>query len=1478
MVAEHHEEQPAAGARLATLRRKLNALGIGPAETLDPKSLPLAERLTDDLGRGDSLQRALLAQTVKSEALQRENARLLQEHGQLHVRAIREAEAADVRVTEADAAVHRIQAELAEARFWRGEANAKIKELTDTNAQLRQRVAEMERTLSQGPKGFGGEQVKNRESARIALVSQADQCAPRSMQLTLAEVKAADVTRIGQERIAQLESELHACQTQHEEDAKQFTSLQAQLVARDAEIQRVLSLLETGRDMKGLTSEYQAQESERIIASLNEQLDVLTVRLHALEADASEKKRLEAALKIVEAEKADILEQLKHNELDALPSMQPLAQSDENISSDQVSATALSQVVRLQRYRIDLTDCMQSLPRVISVPGRELVQSLQDAEALRKSRTAMEAEVNVLRSQLDEARSQATAVNSKLRAAQQSQESKDEELSKRQEEVKSLHTLLATRAEDLQKANARVNELVEDIQQHCAMVARLQQEGAFKEERIGDLTAAVVSLKEALQERDSANSSVTSCLVHAREDIARLEALLAAVEADRTELMHQGEDNAEAKARAAAAMQSLQEERNRLQRQCNNLEEAIKSARARTEELQEAKSLLDIEHSKMRSALEAANREHVVVVEEVQSKTAQLAEAEAQCRALALEADKKSGLQLKLQSMQEELTTLRQRCETLSSAKGQLNTELVKAVDECGALKIQLQALERQAKTSGNEVDRLTLQTEELEHQLASARTSAMALHSERDSLQASLNRVSAELRQTRSAQQEAALAANAKTTALSKVERRCTFLENRAKELAEQLQDAQNQLQQTQEALRNVAVQEEALRQEKAALLREIQSVQTECEQMREEQASCADIQNKDRANAAAAASELQNCRAKLAEREKEVESLKGLVSKLDKARNDMAEKQRTTAAKLKLMEEKVAEVQKEVTSAREGEQERRNEVAHLRGVVRALDEERDRMQAELDSRAEEALALRRTSQALQLRTEELGSILATAEGRIESLRAQAQQSTAEATSALERVRRHEEIEAALHADLQSKKGELQAVAEDLATMTREQQAKNSELLHVAAERNAAVNDLREVMNNLASCEQLVVAKEKELEGFLGVYHNLEQEHAHVTETLHQCMQQSQDQRAASGNLAETLHYYENHARALEEENTRLAIHLQEYEVRVDTLTRESQAAIAASERQTTECATLRQQLQVAQRASTELDRKLKATQRDLAAAEAGVRMLRSQTAQAQQAQEVEAETSALHQARASELEGLLNSMRMAQLTVSSSSTDAGSAKDGRTEDVVALRAEREMLAAEVVKLQRQLAEGGGSEIASTSQRVAEIEQRYAAAAWKQEAAITQLRDDLQAANKKLAFAQTRAQEAHNQLSAAHAQLEQSIATANALRAEYEAMHRKYKELRTDNKQMLDLMAKLDGDRTALHRENAELNARCEDVKGALDDAMRGGSAREGWAERRCAELLTELERSEQERVAAEKHFEALVEEVEVLKTSSRQ
>eukprot|EP00892_Ulva_mutabilis_P000683 jgi/Ulvmu1/10615/UM065_0072.1 len=299
-VLEHH---------VGLLKRQLQVLNY--TDPFDISSYDLVKNLVTDLVHTTETYQNLKQESAeqqheiasfrsKIDAIKKDSSRVVRENNALHAQLIQRDEESTAQQALHYQRVKELEGEIAELSFWKHQTCSRMEQSEKVNAELRERLSDL-MTL-----GVAGPPVQDygRLSASSPMGGE---------QLVLCQEQSGKdvaVLHAVEQRLAQVQQEVKGKETKLSQITGEMKLLQLSLQQRDSEIQRLSARLEVDGEADVAMLSLRNETNEAIILSLNQQVDVLSSQVAALDDDAKVAKELQSALQKAKAEKEEANQKL----------------------------------------------------------------------------------------------------------------------------------------------------------------------------------------------------------------------------------------------------------------------------------------------------------------------------------------------------------------------------------------------------------------------------------------------------------------------------------------------------------------------------------------------------------------------------------------------------------------------------------------------------------------------------------------------------------------------------------------------------------------------------------------------------------------------------------------------------------------------------------------------------------------------------------------------------------------------------------------------------------------------------------------------------------------------------------------------------------------------------------------------------------------------------------------------------------------
>ncbi|XP_053111960.1 centrosomal protein of 135 kDa isoform X2 [Hemicordylus capensis] len=273
--------------KFINLRKRLDQLGY--RQPLGVESLPLVEKLFSDLVHTtESLRSSKLSAgkiekefsnfDVVLEPYREENSRLTRENNELHLEILKLKEQLDHQVKDLKATLRKAEHETADMKFLNNQYTHKIRVLEKENKAKTEKIQQLQEKNLQAVVQTPGGRKRNIPFRRQRM--QIDQPVPPSGTDAYPipqpdDPYIADLLQVADNRIQELQLEVADLQEKLEIAERGMKNYSKQVELRDNEIERLSAALDGGRSHDVISLEAKSRSSEKIIAHLNLQVELL---------------------------------------------------------------------------------------------------------------------------------------------------------------------------------------------------------------------------------------------------------------------------------------------------------------------------------------------------------------------------------------------------------------------------------------------------------------------------------------------------------------------------------------------------------------------------------------------------------------------------------------------------------------------------------------------------------------------------------------------------------------------------------------------------------------------------------------------------------------------------------------------------------------------------------------------------------------------------------------------------------------------------------------------------------------------------------------------------------------------------------------------------------------------------------------------------------------------------------------------------
>ncbi|GAX72996.1 hypothetical protein CEUSTIGMA_g448.t1 [Chlamydomonas eustigma] len=1236
-----------------TLQNRLHSLGY--KESLDVRSAPLVQKLVDDLQRTkqDFLQLKQQAGTQSNEILDANDKisavrydvnKQQVENTQLHLRLIKEAEHRDQQEKAHYQQIKRLENTIAELSFWKKTSVDKITESQRENDMLRQKI---ESLIALNDKLTAG--AMDPKAVAPKLVSTQDfvstKLSPRSKPATYDALSAAHA------RISVLNQQLDFKTNELDQSEQRILELQEALRRRDSEISRLGTRGGVDPEVATLVARNEAHEA--MILQLNHTVDVLNSQLRSQETNFVERAKVQSLLTIEAKSRADAEERLRS----AVAENENIARELDRLRTDITTLhSSSSQSNALAAAEVD-----NALSSVAALRQR-LAESRGDQERMRSLLDTVAAERNVASSQALNFQHEIEPLRSAVRELRAQAEDAKEQARASQAEASNCRDILSLKQAALLEAERQVDQLHQELDSRRVAEVRTEAERQKALARLEELQRRLEVVEEAAcSDRDS-NTHLSVQLGRLESELRTKVSALSTADAEIQALRGQLQDTQQARVHAQGAIGVADEERTRLQREVTLLAQRLKEERAETEKLITSKNALEYELGGLKSQIPLLTVDNADLQQRLDTTSSRLAEAQTALNSTSREL---SGLQVfptRYDELQQQVRSYIAKLATVEGEASRLRSETQRLGDSSQRAEAEVSELQKLLRSEREQVAALKLKVGELERSLEAAVVTNRTLELERDRLQSdwrSSNTELSDLRQRLHSEVQAAQEADAGSRSmqgkLSAVQRQLAAKEEETLSLKRALDQAERSV----EAGR---LREEEARGQGRDMAERARRAESNAQESEVELKQLRAARESDAINILRLEDSCSQLRRELDTRRHEVEqlttlSLRGDATVQEYMANLKVMNSELRAAEMR-MQDLVAELGKRDEEAHRVQLERDD----LRRVVAGLDAERDNLQAELDQKAEQLAAL--TSE-LDLKIKQLGEVtrlLTMAEGRLAHSDSRAHENDVEASSLRDQLAGAMDGLRGLSSEHEKLRAELRAAHEDLEALVRENQAVGNELTTVSRQRDHANAELRHLSPRLVAAEQLVRAKEAEVEDLRRAYESLALEHRRVESTAAQLEREATMREATLGARGDEVASLHEALREAHSQNNQYVMDLQAFERQIDALSRQLAKAEADMEDLIRERESMLEEMRASQQVRLSSERQREELQRQVAALDSQLAITHARLEDAGNESSSLTQRLVLERSRIAELEAVLAAQRAREYRQDLSSTKSGS------------------------------------------------------------------------------------------------------------------------------------------------------------------------------------------------------------------------
>eukprot|EP00474_Spongospora_subterranea_P000654 CRZ01112.1 hypothetical protein [Spongospora subterranea] len=1128
------------------LRRKLETAGY--SSPLGIESFPLVQKLFKDLqqtqnARDDAIkqsgeeEKSRRQQSETAACLRRENSSLIEANNALHADIIRNTEAMDEIERNARNTVHEANAAANKYRYQFNTSMFKIQTQETDIARLKHKIT----VLLERSQAYSLSELSRPGSKQSIEIGSGtfNEKEPERPEFVEERRRFGELLDISQSKIATLEAELADAEARCKALSDEKDGFERSMMLKDAEIKRIQSAtLSSG------TISHPTEQSHQ----LSEQVDFLTKEMLSLENQLQRYQAMEPLVEELRQQRDRLAEQLQQNE-------ERLASLGEELAAEKRTVKSLN-----AEKEKDLSNSKARVPRAV-----------RDLEAALKNVRRLEAQVKQLKQEKEDGDKEMKNI-SKIYQSYSSDkqllssliETAEARATKATESLHQLQKQLDSKAEENVQLSERLSSLKNDVKNlkdslvlHQQTIAKQQME-IDDERKHGEVAQAKISsLEETIETLSNDGHAVADDLSQAKNENKMLrEALqehVAAAAADSRTTAK--EENATLK--QTAAIRSLQAERDEYRNQMTHLNDLLVQAK---EENLIAERELSAEKN-ARAHTESQFQSALVLEEESRSCLAQR-------EATVLD------LRRQIQELGHEILDKNQQInmlQNLCSSTGVGADRLRETTSQCAELTRQVSDLKHKLEISDNDLhytqdslrkitehrDALLVLFRELDAHLITTQMRVESIIRERDDLKfrysqnlAELNlrgQSTSEIESRYKQDQQVLLQLKSDNSSLVNVVRQFEVASNANESLIKQLRGSLADLNASKEAIAKDLQQERRSRTQLIGQNSELQSsldaAQQESVRMKKQIVALQNQIEQQRGT-------ISTCRA-------ECDQLRSLITQLENVKTTETAEAARLRVSLQSSRDEISQRDCHITEVEKKCFDLSNQIETLQHAAKSLDMERDRLCHILDERCEQLAQL----QGQMAKDDE--SVVAAHQNASE-LENRLQQLNAEHSAALLKLQNYADIfeqlkqnSMALESQLQLKNTEIQAIAEDLGNMSKENQFVNGELAVAVQDRDSKSQEAHAALNKIMYLEELLRVQKREKEDLHSNYRLLCNENKRLLNTASDLDSKCQAQLIEMQRLHERSVYAETQSQQLNDSNGKLRIDLEQYQRQQESLTR---------------------------------------------------------------------------------------------------------------------------------------------------------------------------------------------------------------------------------------------------------------------------------------------------------------------------------
>ncbi|GMH37469.1 hypothetical protein BSKO_05342 [Bryopsis sp. KO-2023] len=1414
------------------LKRKLEAFGY--SQPLDSKSASLVKSLVDDLVHATESYRAIKLQGTKQgqeienfnsqiQVLKKDSGRLVAENNDLHLELIRATEKFETREREHYQEIKKLENQITELAYWKAQTVEGFRAKESENSRLKEKlkdVLNLGASLKKGGVDIIDDGPKLTMSNALGHSTH--------VQPPKHDPKSVDIMKTANNRIARLEEQIAKFSSENERLMQKHEECKVAADRKDEEIKRLGKELAKGQDLEKLDLKYRNDANENVIISLNQQVDYLASQNSTLTSELEDKGKTEAALAECEKSRTDAenrLEEALREKVNVVNQVQDLQRGLTNLRAGRSKAGkavaeerdgALGEVAKLMGRLTAEQSGSENLKSMLEATESEKARAQQIHEKLRKELQSMSDLLQHERESKDSLHSQVASLNLELAETRTQLEKSCESLESCQQKL--LH-MEGRRVESLESIRA--------LQEEKELIAT-KMEGA--QNRLEEMKAAAAQGRTtvvALEAKESKSAS----------EVKRLESNLAAAESELQVLRDRSRDLSDQRMRVTNDLQAADDDRQRFSQDLKLVQSQLKEERIRNEDLITHRDKLEMEVGRLQSQVTMLHNEKQFLSENWEASNVRIKEGQQKLGATSRELAQLQNFPQKVEELQNQLKDLSEKLIDAETKVSDMRAENVRLTEALHLSKADVDGLRRTLDEAECERNQLRLKLEETEQQMCSIVTSIKALEAERDRERKNRESAEAELSDLRGNLEDRSIRAKDSEFTARSLEQK---LRSTQQELAiqtdevDRLQGLLNSAHQCTDAVRQ---QHEESRNQSNEISARMHRAEAMNEEYEAELSQLRAHQDMERARLQNLDETTSRLRSENDAKRKEVDQLTTLTLKGDATVQEYMKNMKTVGASLRAAEVHIKELESEVAGHEVAEVKSQEQIEDLKSALHALDQDRDRLQDELDSKDEEIAHMKDEMDLGREQLDEVKKLVASTETQLSRAAQRIEDLEEEVVILQEKNQKTHTSLKSVQSEAAALKDEYRAVSNDLEVMVQENQVLSQQLMLSGSNREGVQQELKDSQSRIVQAEQKIRMKETELEDIRHAYEELALENRRIQSSLSQVERDSAARDAHLNSKGTEVSALQDAQRAAQSQINEYLVDLQAFEKQVDQLSRDLANKEEDLEESSRERESLLEQVRAAELVRFDLETNQENFRRQLAGMDGQMEILKtrlqdSSTEITNLKRNIQVKTSKIK-----ELEALMLQMRNREFKAESDSRSSGGRAqileektrlleeqvDGLQHEVQTAEEARSMAEEELNRLRVEMAaiQEPSSPLVSAFKNQSQslqVEKEY-------------LDQEVSRLRRELEFRSSSAQEPFS------GPLADSQDSVTEMKEEVSALRRQVqeqdsllsesgtstKELHNQNQQLHNSLVELEAERQHLWRENCHLHAEVQSLQVTL-------------------------------------------------------